>query len=172
GLADRGGDGSELPGELINRMAEAVAETHPWKERPHALGRAIKAIGESPFDPVRWLVLDRYTLKLPIGLRKGNCTGLRGIAQMPDHAPMNNGRQVDFSCQTRAVLLIGEDIDGQSESTPGQHGDQTLLPQRTDQTVEGHGRDMVEHRAPLQTEATVRGQQRITGDIRAHLAIA
>src|SRR5919205_3442197 len=31
---------------------------------------------------------------------------------------------------------------------------------------------MVEYRAPLQTEATVRGQQHITGDIRAHLAIA
>jgi len=31
---------------------------------------------------------------------------------------------------------------------------------------------MVEHRAQLQTEAAVRGQQRITGDLRSHLAIA
>jgi hypothetical protein len=51
-LADRGGDGSELPRELIDRMAEAVAEMHPWKERPHALGRAIEAVGEDPSDPV------------------------------------------------------------------------------------------------------------------------
>src|SRR5215831_12662659 len=26
----------------LDRMAEAVAETHSWKERPHALGRAIE----------------------------------------------------------------------------------------------------------------------------------
>ena len=55
-------------------MAEAVAEAHPWKERPHALGRAIEAIGEGPSDPIRGLLLRRGALKLAVGLRKGGRT--------------------------------------------------------------------------------------------------
>jgi hypothetical protein len=31
---------------------------------------------------------------------------------MPNHAPTDNSRQVHVVCQTLAVLLIGEDIDG------------------------------------------------------------
>ena len=70
------------------------------------------------------------------------------------------------------MLLIGQEIDGQWQSTPGQHSDKILVAKRTDQTVEGHGRDVIEHRTQRQTEATVRRSQRITGDLRPHLAIA
>ena len=66
------------------------------------------------------------------------------------------------------MLLIGQEIDRQWQPTPGQHRDQTLVAKRTDQAIEGHGRDMIEHRAQLQTEPTMRGQQGITGDLGAH----
>jgi hypothetical protein len=70
------------------------------------------------------------------------------------------------------VLFIGQDICGQRQPTPGQHGHHTLLTQRTDQTIEGHRRDMADHGAPLQTQSTMRGQQGIAGHLGAHLAIA
>ena len=70
------------------------------------------------------------------------------------------------------MLFIGQEIDGQRQPTPGQHRHQALLTQRTDQAIEGHRGDMVEDRTQLQTEAAMRGQQRITGHLRSHLAIA
>jgi hypothetical protein len=70
------------------------------------------------------------------------------------------------------VFFIGQDIGGQGQATPGEHGDQTVLPQRTDETVERHGRDMMDHGAQLQTEAPVGSQQGIAGDLRPHLAVA
>src|SRR5215470_5977460 len=50
GFADRGGDGCQFLRELIERVAQTIAEARSWKERPHALGGAIEAIGEDPFD--------------------------------------------------------------------------------------------------------------------------
>ena len=47
------------------------------------------------------------------------------------------------SCQT-TVLFIGQEIDGQRQPTPHQHGAQTLVSKRTDEAGERHGRDMVE----------------------------
>jgi hypothetical protein len=38
--------------------------------------------------------------------------------------------------------------------------------------VEGHGRDIADHRAQLQAETTVGGQQGIAGDLGSHPAIA
>jgi hypothetical protein len=70
------------------------------------------------------------------------------------------------------VFFISQEIDRQRQPTPGQHWHHTLLPQRTDQTVEGHGGDVTDHRTQLQTEATVRRQQGIAGHLWAHLAIA
>jgi hypothetical protein len=61
------------------------------------------------------------------------------------------------------VLLVGQEVDRQWQPTAGQYRDQTVLTQRTDETVERHGRDMMNHRAQLQTEAAVRGQQGIPG---------
>ena len=70
------------------------------------------------------------------------------------------------------MLFIGQEIGGQGQPTPREHRHQTLVAERTDQAIEGHRRDMADHRAQFQTEAAVRGQQGITGHLRAHLAIA
>ena len=91
---------------------------------------------------------------------------------MPDHAATDNRGQIHLVGETAAVLLVGQEIGRQRETTPGQHRHQAVVAQRTDQTVEGHGRDMPDHRAQLQTEATVGGQQGIAGHLRSHLAIA
>src|SRR2546427_5740504 len=60
------------------------------------------------------------------------------------------------TCMTRMVFStflyraftarIGEDIGGERQATPGQHGDQTLVAERTDQAIEGHRRDMPDDR--------------------------
>src|SRR5215470_388268 len=70
------------------------------------------------------------------------------------------------------LFFIREEVRGQRQPTPGEHCDDTLAPECTDQTVEGHGRDIADHRAQLQTETTVGSQQGIAGDVRSHLAIA
>jgi len=70
------------------------------------------------------------------------------------------------------MLLVGQEVDGQRQPTPRQHRDQTVLTEGTDQTVEGHGRDVTDHRAQLQTEATMGRQQGIAGHLGSHLAIA
>ena len=74
--------------------------------------------------------------------------------------------------ETPAVFFIGQDIRRQRQATPGQHRDQTVLAQGTDQAIEGHGGDVADDRAPLQTEAAVGGEQGIAGHIGAHRAVA
>ena len=69
-LADRRRNGHEFLRELIDRVAEAVAETRPRKQRAHTAGRAGKAIGEDASDPIRRLLLGGRTLKLLIRLGK------------------------------------------------------------------------------------------------------
>src|SRR5262249_9205306 len=96
-------------------MAEAVAETRPREPRPQALNGTVEPISQDASDPIGWFLPGCGTLKHPIGLSKGRRTRLRGVAEMPEHAPTDNGRQVDFVCQTFAVLLIGEDIDRQRQ---------------------------------------------------------
>ena len=71
-----------------------------------------------------------------------------------------------------AVLFIGQEIGGQGQPTPRQDRHQPLVAKRTDQAIEGHRREMADDRAPLQTEAALGGQQRITSHLRAHLAVA
>ena len=51
-------------------MAEAVAQACSRKERAQTLGRAVEAIGEDSFDPVRGLLLGGRTLKRTVGLVK------------------------------------------------------------------------------------------------------
>ena len=70
------------------------------------------------------------------------------------------------------MLVIDEEIDRQRQSTPRQRRHQPLAAERTNEAIEGHGREVIEHRTQLQTEAAVRGQQRITGHLRWHLAVA
>src|SRR5215211_6355397 len=103
---------------------------------------------------------------------KGRCTCLCRIAQVPNDTASDNRGQVHFVSETATMLLISEEIDGQWQATPGQHAHQALLPQRTHQTIEGHRGDMIEDRAPLQTQATVCGQQRVASRFRSHLAVA
>src|SRR5262249_15438982 len=67
--------------------------------------------------------------------------------------------------------LIGQKIGGEGEPTPRQHHHQPVVAERTDEAIEGHGRDVIEHGAPLQTEASVRGQQGIPGHLRSHLTV-
>jgi hypothetical protein len=69
------------------------------------------------------------------------------------------------------VLLISQEIDRESEPAPGEHRDQALVAQGTDEAIERHRREVREDCAQLQTEATVGGQQRIPGHLRTHLAI-
>src|SRR5262249_10176894 len=61
---------------------------------------------------------------------------------------------------------------GQGQPTPRQHSHQTVVAKRTDEAIEGHGGEMVEDRAQLQTESPVGGQQGIAGYVRSHLTIA
>ncbi len=109
--------------------------------------------------------------KLPIGLGQSGCTGLLRIAQMPEHATIDNGGQIHLLGETVTVLLIGEDIDGQWHATSGQHAHQALVTQRTYQAIERHGGDMIEDRAQFQTEAAVCRPQGIAGHVRSHLTI-
>src|SRR5687767_13468546 len=121
-------------------MAETVAQARSRKERPQTLGSTVEAIDEDPLDLVRRLLLGGHALKLAIRLGEGCGTGLCRIAEMPEHPATDSCGKVHFLCQTAAVLCIRQKIDGERQATPGQYGDQTLLPQRTDQTVERHGR--------------------------------
>ncbi|HSX79701.1 MAG TPA: hypothetical protein VLQ80_14165 [Candidatus Saccharimonadia bacterium] len=116
GLADRGGESHEFLRELIERVAQAIAKARPREQRPHTFDRAVEAIREDAPDPIRRLVLGRRTLEGLIGLGKGCRTGLRGVAQMPDHPPLNNRRQIDLVSETVTVLFIGEEIRGQGQT--------------------------------------------------------
>jgi hypothetical protein len=138
-------------------VAQAKTQSPPWKQGPHTADGAVKAIGEGPFDLVRGLLLKGNALELAIGLGEGYRTFGVAVAQVPDHAATDDGGQLHLLSQAPAVRFIGQDIDRQRQSTPSQHGHQALLPQRTDPAIEGHGRDVTDHRAPCQTESAVGG---------------
>src|SRR5918999_2631780 len=91
---------------------------------------------------------------------------------MPEHPATDNRGEIHPVGEAMSMLLIGQEIDGQRQPAPGQHGDQTLAAKRTDQAIEGHGGEMGDYGAQLQTEATVGGQQGVARDLRAHLARA
>ncbi|MGE3542191.1 MAG: hypothetical protein AB7N91_32850 [Candidatus Tectimicrobiota bacterium] len=84
---------------------------------------------------------------------------------------MDNRGQGRLGGETMGVLLIRSEVGGQAQSTPGEHRDQTVVAQRTDETIERHGGKMADHRADFQTEATMGGQERSTGDLRSHRAV-
>src|SRR6266481_2180363 len=134
--------------------------------------RAVKAIGQDAADPIRRFLLERCTLKLPIGLRKGCRTGVRGIAQMPEHTTTDNGREIDLVSETATVLLVGQEIHGEGQTVPGEHRHQTLVAKRTDQAIERHRGDMPDDRTQLQAQSSMGGQEGIAGSLRSHLAIA
>jgi hypothetical protein len=50
------------------------------------------------------------------------------------------------------MLLIGQEIDRQRQSTPRQHRHEPLVAEGAHQTIEGHRRDMVDDGTELETE--------------------
>jgi hypothetical protein len=139
-------------------VAQAGTQARPWKQRAHTLGRAVKAVGEDPFDSVRRLLLGCRALKRPIGLGQSCRTGFLRVPEMPDHAATDNRRQVCLIGETMRVLLIGQEIARESEPTSGEHRDQPLVTQGTHQSIERHRRDMIEHGTELQTQSALRRQ--------------
>jgi hypothetical protein len=111
-LADRRRDRRQFPGELVDRVAETIAEARLRKQCPHALDGAVEAIGENAPDPIRGLLLGRGALELAIGFSKGCRTGGLGVAQMPEHTAADNCGQIHLLGETAAVLFIGQDIGG------------------------------------------------------------
>ena len=91
---------------------------------------------------------------------------------MPDDTTTDNGGEIHLRSESAAMLFVGQERDRQRQPTPGQHGHQTLVATHTDEAVERHGGEMVEHGAQRQTEAAVRGQQGIPGHLWTHLAVA
>ena len=130
-------------------MAQAVAQACARKQRPHALRGTVKAIRQDTPDPIGRLLLERRALEHLIRLGQGCRTGLLRLAQMPEHAAADDRGHIDLGGETAAMFFIGQDLDGQPQATPGEHRYQTLLTQRTDETVERHGRDRRNHRAEL-----------------------
>ena len=126
-LAHRRRERRALPRELMDRMAAAVVQARSRQEHPHTLGGAVKAIAEDPFDPVRRLLLGGLAVQRLIGPSTGRGTCLLGLAEMPEHAATDDRGEGHLLCQTAAVFFIGQDIGGQGQATPDQHGDQTLL---------------------------------------------
>ena len=72
-------------------------------------------------------------MKHPIGLGKSRSTGLRGVAEVPEHSSMDDRGEIHFVSETMRVLLIGQDLDRQRQPAPGQHGDETLAAKRADE---------------------------------------
>jgi hypothetical protein len=58
---------------------------------------------------------------------------------MPEHSATDNRGEIHLLGETAAVLFIGQEIDGQWEPTPGEHGHQSMLAERADEAIQGHG---------------------------------
>jgi hypothetical protein len=138
-------------------VAQAVTQTRFGEECAHTLGSTIEAVGEDPFDPVRRLLLDRRALERAVGLGQGRRTGLLGVAQVPDDTATDDRGQIDLLGETMTVLLIGQEIDGQGQTTSCEDRHQTLVAEGTDQAIEAHGRDIADNGAEFQAEAPMRG---------------
>src|SRR4029434_3258250 len=106
GFADRGRDGHEFAGQLVDRVAETVPQARTREQRPHTTRRAVKAIGQDAADAIQRLLLECRLLKLAVPLSKSHSTGDFGVAQMPEDTPTDNRGQIDLASETAAVLLI------------------------------------------------------------------
>ena len=117
-------------------------------------------------------MMERCTLKRPIGLGQGRGTSLLSVAQVPDDTTTDTGGEIHLLGATITMLLIGQEINGQRQTAPRQHGYQTLMAERTDEPIDGHRRDLINDGAAFQTEATMGRQQGIAGHCWPPLAIA
>jgi hypothetical protein len=172
GLAPRRRARHKVRGQLIERVAETVAEACPREQRSHTASRAVKASSQDASDPLCGLVLGRRTWKLLIRLDKSRRTGGRGVAQVPEDPATDHGGEIDLVGETATGLFIGPNIGGEWQPTPGEHRDQTLAIKRTDEAIERHGRDMVADGAPCPTEPAMRRSQGLAGHRGSHLTIA
>ena len=125
-------------GILLMAWRRQLPRRAPGNSVPHTAGRAVKAIGQDAPDPIGRLLLGCGALKRAVGLGKGYCTGLLSVAQMPEDTSADHGRQIHLVGETTAVFLIGQEIGGQRQPTPGQHRHETLVTEGADQTIEGH----------------------------------
>ena len=123
-------------------------------------------------DPVRRFRLGGRVVKRPVRLGQGPRTLVFGGPQRPDDPSTNDGGPIHPVGETVTVLLIGSDIGGPRQATPRQDGPRTLGPERTDQAIERHRRDVTHHRTPFSTQSAMGGQQGIASHVRSHLAIA
>jgi hypothetical protein len=171
-LPHRRRDGHQFLRELEKRVAETGADTGSREERAQALGHAGAPVAHDAADPRGWLLVHRCPLARLIRRGKGWRTGLRRRAEVPEDTAGDNRGQLPLVGQTRAGRFIGQARDRPWEATPGQHRHQALRPKGTEQARERHGGERIEHRAALQPEATVWGDEGITGDLRAPPAIA
>ena len=91
---------------------------------PYAADGAVAAIGQGPPHLGRGLMRKGCTLTCALG--RGERRRALGIAvsQMPDATAFDDSGQGDPLGETTAVFLIGQDIRGQRQATPGQHRDQ------------------------------------------------
>jgi len=142
----------EPAGQLVDRVAETVAEACTREQCPHTARRAVKAIGQDAADAIRRLLLERRLLKRSVRLGKRRRTGSFGGAQVPEDTTADHRGQIDLVCETAAVLLIRQEIHRERQPTPGEHRDQTVVAECTDETIERHRREMPDDRAECQTE--------------------
>src|SRR5260221_896193 len=84
-LAHGGREADQLIRELVERVAQTVAQARPWKQGPHTAGRAVKTIGESAFHLIRRVFLMGDALKLAIRRGERRSAFGRTVTQMPDH---------------------------------------------------------------------------------------
>src|SRR6266568_1507769 len=96
--------------QLIEGVAQAIAQASSWKQRPHTAGGAVKAIGEGALYLVRRLNLKGRVLKVAIGRGKGGGTLGLTVPQMPEHTAADDGGQIHLARETVAVLFIGQDM--------------------------------------------------------------
>jgi hypothetical protein len=171
-LTHRGRERGQLWGELVERVAEPVAEACSRAHRPPPVRWAGKASGQEAADPRRRLLLERRLLKRSVRLGQRRRTGRFGGAQVPQDTPPDHGGPIDRARETAAVLRIRQAIHRQRQPTPGEHRDQSGVAERTDETRQRPGRERLEHRTPRHAQAARRGQQHSAGPLRAHAAIA
>jgi hypothetical protein len=171
-LADRGRDGCQLPGKLVDRMTEAMAQARLGKARARALNGAFKPSRAEAADSRGGLWMGRGAVKLAIGLGQGRRPRLLAVAQRPEHAAPDTRREVHLVGQTMAGLCISQDRRRQGQTTPCPHRDSTLVAEGADETRDGHGRDMAADRAPFQTEPSRPREQGGVDGVRTHGARA
>src|SRR4029450_9302365 len=105
-LAQWGCEANQLVGELVEGMAQAIAQTSPRKQGLHTAGGAVEAIGEGALHLVCRLHLKGRALKVAIGLGKGGGAFGRTVPQMPDHPTTDDRGQEDRHSVTRAEYFI------------------------------------------------------------------